>query len=313
MSDDERARRRDQRIGLFYMLGAYAFWGVALPVYLKALKGVPVLEILAHRVVWATVFALLLIAVPGRIGEMRRVLAPRTLRLLLISAALVTANWVIYIVAVTSDHIVDASLGYFMNPLVSVALGMAVLGEKLRRLQTAACIAAAAGVALLTASSGGMPWISLGLAFSFGLYGLVRKVVAVEALVGFTFEAMLLTPLAVGYLLFLAVRGEGSFAAATPLHDALLVGAGIVTALPLIWFAAGARKLPLTVVGVLQFLSPCGTLLLGVFVYGEPFGGVQAVCFAAIWLALVLYLADALGVRGRRRFRPPRALQPPGQ
>ena len=299
MSDNERARRRERRIGLVYMLGAYACWGVVMPVYLKALKGVPVFEILAHRVVWATLFALMLIAALGRFGEMRRVLAPRTLRLLLISAALVTANWVIYIVAVTSDRIVEASLGYFMNPLVSVALGMAALGERLRRLQVAACSVAALGIVLLAASSEGVPWISLALAFSFGLYGLVRKVVAVEALAGFTFEAMLLTPLATGYLLFLAAEGESSFVAAAPLRDALLMGAGIVTALPLIWFAAGTRKLPLTVVGVLQFLSPCATFILGVFVYGEPFSRGEAACFAAIWLALALYITDALGARHR--------------
>lgn len=299
MSDKERARRREWRIGLFYMLGAYACWGVVLPVYLKALKGVPVLEILAHRVVWATLFALLLIAALGRRGEMHRVLAPRTLRLLLISAALVTVNWVLYIIAVTSDHIVEASLGYFMNPLVSVALGMAVLGERLRRLQVAACSIAAAGVALLAATSQGVPWLSLGLAFSFGFYGLVRKVVAVEALAGFTFEAALLTPLAAGYLLFLAAHGESSFVAAAPLRDTLLIGAGIVTALPLIWFAAGTRKLPLTVVGVLQFLSPCATFILGIFVYDEPFGSAEAACFGAIWLALALYIADALGARRR--------------
>jgi chloramphenicol-sensitive protein RarD len=184
-----------------------------------------------------------------------------------------------------------------MNPLVSVALGMLVLGERLRRPQIAACLIASLGVAILGAATGGLPWIALALAFSFGFYGLVRKVVAVESLIGFTFEASILTPIAAIYLLWLAATGQSSFGLATPLRDALLLGAGIVTALPLIWFAAAARKLPLTTVGLLQFTSPSATFLLGVFVYHEPFSAAEAITFACIWLALLLYVADALLAR----------------
>ena len=297
MTDDAQLRRRQHRIGLLYALGAFTAWGVVLPIYLKALADVPVLEILAHRIVWGALFALALVAGLGRRHELRQLLAPRTMALLLLSALLVTINWVTYIYAVSNSHIVETSLGYFMNPLVSVALGMLVLGERLRPLQTAACLVAGVGVAILAAATGGLPWIALTLAFSFGFYGLVRKVVAVESLIGFTFEASILAPLAVLYLLWLAASAQSSFGLATPARDALLLGAGIVTALPLIWFAAAARKLPLTTIGLLQFTSPSATFVLGVFVYGEPFSAAEAATFACIWLALLLYVVDALLAR----------------
>jgi chloramphenicol-sensitive protein RarD len=297
MTDDAQPRRRQQRIGLLYALGAFTAWGVVLPIYLKALADVPVPEILAHRIVWGALFALALVAGLGRGHELRQLLVPRTLALLLLSALLVTINWVTYIYAISSSHIVETSLGYFMNPLVSVALGMLVLGERLRPLQIAACLVAGLGVAILAAATGGLPWIALTLAFSFGFYGLVRKVVAVESLIGFTFEATILAPIAGIYLLWLAATGQSAFGLATPARDALLLGAGVVTALPLIWFAAAARKLPLTTIGLLQFTSPSATFILGVFVYGEPFAIAEAATFACIWLALLLYIADAVLAR----------------
>jgi chloramphenicol-sensitive protein RarD len=297
MTEDAPLRRRQHRIGLLYALGAFSAWGVVLPIYLKALADVPVPEILAHRIVWGALFALALVAALDRRRELRQLLVPRTLALLTLSALLVTINWVTYIYAISTSHIVETSLGYFMNPLVSVALGMLVLGEQLRPLQIAACLVASLGVAILAAATGGLPWIALALAFSFGFYGLVRKVVAVESLIGFTFEASVLAPIAAIYLLWLAATAQSSFGPATPTRDALLLGAGIVTALPLIWFAAAARKLPLTTIGLLQFTSPSATFLLGVFVYDEPFGAAEAVTFACIWLALLLYIADALFAR----------------
>jgi chloramphenicol-sensitive protein RarD len=300
MTDDAQFRRRQHRIGLLYALGAFTAWGVVLPIYLKRLADVPVLEILAHRIVWGALFALALVAGLDRRGELRQLLAPRTAALLSLSALLVTVNWVTYIYAVSNSHIVETSLGYFMNPLVSVALGMLVLGERLRPLQIAACLVAGAGVAFLAAATGGLPWIALTLAFSFGFYGLVRKVVAVESLIGFTFEASALAPIAALYLLWLWASGQSSFGLATPERDALLLGAGVVTALPLIWFAASARKLPLTTIGLLQFTSPSATFVLGVFVYDEPFSAGAATTFACIWLALLLYVADALRARGGR-------------
>jgi chloramphenicol-sensitive protein RarD len=297
MTDDAQSRRRQHRIGLLYALGAFTAWGVVLPIYLKALADVPVPEILAHRIVWGALLALALVAGLGRQHELGQLLAPRTMALLLLSALLVTINWVTYIYAISNSHIVETSLGYFMNPLVSVALGMLVLGERLRPLQLAACLVAGVGVAILAAATGGLPWIALTLAFSFGFYGLVRKVVAVESLIGFTFEASVLAPLAALYLLWLWATGQSSFGLVTPTRDMLLLGAGVVTALPLIWFAASARKLPLTTIGLLQFTSPSATFLLGVFVYDEPFSAAEATIFACIWLALLLYVADALLAR----------------
>jgi chloramphenicol-sensitive protein RarD len=299
MSTAEDSQRRVRRIGFLYAFGAFGAWGVVLPLYMKALEGVPVLEILAHRVLWAALVTVALIAALGRLGEARRALTRRSIALLMVSAALVTANWVTYIFAVTSDHIIETSLGYFMNPLVSVALGMAVLGERLRPLQLAACLIGALGVVILTTASSGVPWIALTLAFSFGCYGLVRKVVAVESLIGVAFEAAILAPLALGYLLWLAHEGRGSFGIAAPGLDLLLMGSGLATALPLVWFAAAARKLPLTTIGLLQFSSPSATFLLGILAYGEPFSGAEAVTFACVWVALGLYTADAL--RSRRR------------
>ncbi|HEX6842587.1 MAG TPA: EamA family transporter RarD [Stellaceae bacterium] len=297
MPDDAPSLRRQHRIGLVYALGAFTAWGVVLPIYLKALADVPVLQILAHRIVWGALFALALVAGLGRRRELSQLLAPRTMALLSLSALLVTINWVTYIYAVSNSHIVETSLGYFMNPLVSIALGMLVLRERLRPLQIAACLVAAIGVAILAAATGGLPWIALTLAFSFGVYGLVRKVVAVESLIGFTFEASVLAPIAALYLLWLWASGQSSFGLATPARDTLLLGAGVVTALPLIWFAAAARKLPLTTIGLLQFSSPSATFLLGVFAYDEPFSASEATTFACIWLALLLYVADALLAR----------------
>ncbi len=294
MSDSAHASRRDHRIGLLYALGAFGVWGVVLPVYIKALEGVPVAEILAYRVVLGDALR----ARSDRRARPRARAAPAPGAAHHPAAAALGGA--------RDDQLGDLylrrrrrprrrdSLGYFMNPLVSVALGLLVLRERLRPLQIAACAIAMIGVAILAAVSGGLPWIALTLALSFGLYGLVRKVVAVESLTGFTFEAAILTPAAAGYLLWLAATGRGSFALATPGRDALLLGAGVATALALIWFAAAARKLTLSTIGLLQFTSPSATFLLGVFVYGEPFSAAEAATFACVWLALLLYVADAL-------------------
>ena len=295
----DNSGRHERRAGFLYAFGAFGLWGLVLPIYIKALKAVPVLEILGHRILWAALFALVLLAFLGRLRVLRTVLLPRSLGLLVLSAALVTVNWVTYVIAVTQDNLLAASLGYFLNPLVSIALGMLVLGERLRTRQLAASGIAAGGVQILAAATRGLPWIALSLALSFGCYGLVRKVVAVEALAGFTFEVAILAPLAAGYLICLGVTGRGSFALAAPRLDLLLLGSGLFTALPLVWFAAAARKLPLTTIGLLQFTAPSAAFLLGIFAFGEPFGAAQAACFGCIWLALLLYSLDAvMGARG---------------
>ncbi len=305
MSTIKHSARRDHSVGILYALGAFGIWGAVLPIYMKVLAGVSVLEILGHRIVWAALFAALLITIFGRWREVRQALTPRSLALLMVSATLITVNWVAYIIGVTDGRIVETSLGYFMTPLVNVALGTLVLGERLRRLQLAACLIAAIGVAIPIVGAGGIPWISLSLAFSFGCYGLVRKIVPVESLVGFLVEATILTPVAGGYLLWLAARGDGAFALTAPLTDLLLIGAGVITALPLIWFAAAARKLPLSMIGLLQYSAPSCSFLLGVFAYGEPFTPVRAATFACIWSALALYSIDM--VRAQQRMARPLA------
>jgi chloramphenicol-sensitive protein RarD len=259
------------------------------------LAAVPALEILAQRIIWASVFALGLIVLSGQTGKLAALLMPsRRLGMLCLSAALVAVNWLVYIWAVNAGHLVQTSLGYFINPLVNVALGILFLGERLKPAQVVACLVAAAGVSLLAVSSGEMPWVALTLAFSFGFYGLVRKVVSVEPLVGFCVESLVLTPLALGVMVFAFVQGR-----AVGFHgnwgvDFLLILTGLSTAAPLIWFAAAAQRLKLSTVGLLQYLAPSGQLALGVLVYGEAFGWVHAVAFAAIWTALVIYTASAL-------------------
>jgi chloramphenicol-sensitive protein RarD len=288
------AEAREYRLGLIYAFGAFAFWGVVLPVYTKLLKEVSAFEILAHRILWGALAAGALVALTRGWAGVRGALTWRVIGTLALSATLVTTNWTVYIIAVLSEHIVDASLGYFLNPLVSIALGMVFLGERLRPLQGVACAIAALGVAVPIVLRGGVPWIALTLAFSFGLYGLVRKVVRVDALTGFLVEVVLLTPFAAAYLSVLILQGGSAFAAGRPGLDALLVGAGIVTAIPLILFSAGARRLPLTMVGLLQFTSPSMTLLLGVLLYGEPFTWVHAATFGCIWIACAVTILDAL-------------------
>jgi chloramphenicol-sensitive protein RarD len=300
MNDPALLGRQPYRTGLLYAAGACGIWGLVMPVYLKSLAQLPVLELLANRVVWASLFALGLITLTGGWSAAREALVPRNLWLLLISATLVTLNWVIYILAVIDDRLIEASLGYFMNPLVSVMLGTAFLGERLRPMQIAACALAAVGVAVMTAGAEGLPWRGLTLAVSFGFYGLVRKVVHVDSLVGFAVEATLLLPLGAAYMLWLVMTGQSDFSAANPRLDLLLLGAGLVTALPLIWFAAAARRLPLSTLGLLQYSAPTGTFLLGTLLYGEPFTRSAAMTFGCIWSALVVYSLDAALARRRR-------------
>lgn len=288
------AARRAYWTGIAYALAAFGAWGVVNPVYMKALGGVPALEIMAHRIVWSALLAAVLVAFSHRWAAIDNAFRPRNLMLLAMSAMLITLNWTIFLVSILDGHLVEASFGYFINPLVSVALGVAVLGERLRPVQVAACGIAVLGIAVPIVARGAVPWIALTLAVTFGLYGLVRKVVRVESLVGFAVEVGLLAPVAAGYLIYLALSGGSAFTGATPGRDGLLLGTGAITAGPLIWFAVAARRLPLSTVGILQFIAPTGGLLLGVFAFGESFTMVEGVAFGCIWTALALYVADAL-------------------
>jgi len=276
-------------------------WGL-LPVYWKALQGVPAFEVLCHRIVWSVVFLALVTAFQGRWEGVRRAAAdPRVLGFSLLSGSLIGANWFVYIWAVNSGHVLETSLGYYVNPLVNVLLGAAFFSERLRRGQLAAVLVAAVGVANLALGYGRFPWIALVLACSFAAYGALRKVARVESVPGLFLETCALAVPALAYLAWLASRGEGAFAAVGPRVTALLVGSGAATSLPLVAFAFGVRRLRLVTVGVLQYIAPSIGFILGVFLYREPFTASHLLTFSCVWLAIALYTAE--GFRALRRSR----------
>lgn len=286
---------RHARSGVLYALAAFFMWGLAVPLHFKLLSAVPALQILAHRVVWASLFALVLILISRQWRMLIEAFASgKRLMLLCLSAGLIAINWLVYIWAVNSGHLVQTSLGYFINPLVNVALGVLFLKERLHPAQIAACVLAGAGVLILAITSGEMPWVALTLALSFGFYGLVRKIVPVAPLIGFCIESLLLTPLALGYLVTVVWQGNSAAFQGDLKLDSLLILTGLSTAAPLIWFAAAAQRLKLSTLGLLQYLAPSGQLALGVFIYGEAFGWINGLAFAIIWLALAIYTLTAL-------------------
>ena len=284
--------------GIAYAILAFAAWGL-FPLYFRRIASVPPLEVVLHRSVWSLLFVLMLLAALRRFSWLRPVLAePRRLGLFALSAALLSGNWLVYVYAVHSGQVVEASLGYFINPIVNVLLGVLVLHERLERVQWAAVALATAGVLWLTLLHGRLPWIALVLAVSFGLYGLMRKTASLGALEGLALETMLLAPLVLPALLWWTLGGSGAMARGDLALDAWLVIGGPLTALPLLLFAAGARRLPLATIGLLQYLSPTIQLALGVWVFHEPFDRARLAGFALIWAALLLYSLD--GWRRRR-------------
>jgi len=289
----------DPRRGFVAALAAYVIWGL-FPLYFKAIRQVQPVEILSHRIFWSMAFLAVLVTWQGRWREFAAAFRGRSLAVYALSTGLISANWLIYIWAVNSGHVLEASLGYFVNPLVNVVLGVLFLRERLSRPQAVAVALAAAGVLALTVQLGAVPWLSLSLAFTFGLYGLVRKKARIDAVVGLLVETALLAPFALGFLTALAARGVGAFGTAGPATTALLAAAGVVTAVPLIWFAVGMRALRLSTMGLIQYVTPTSQFLLAVALYREPFTVHHAVAFALIWSSLGLYTWDAL-----RRSRPP--------
>jgi chloramphenicol-sensitive protein RarD len=283
--------------GVIYGASAYVTWGI-IPIFWKFLEQVGevgAVEIVAHRIVWTLVFAVAALAIWQRLPRLWSALKnPRIVLALSLSALLIAVNWGLFIWAVTADRIIDTSLGYYINPLVSFVLGVVWLGERLTKLQLVAVGLAVLGVINQTVAVGYLPWISLVLAFSFGFYGLIRKMVPVESLEGLTVEALLLAPLSLGYIVYLATAGAGAFLAQGISLDALLILAGPFTAIPLLLFAAGARLVRLSTMGFLQYLAPSISLLIAVFLYDEPFTQAHAVTFALIWSALALVTWEAL-------------------
>ncbi|HOP62068.1 MAG TPA: EamA family transporter RarD [Spirochaetota bacterium] len=284
--------------GTVFTFLAFVMWGL-LPGYWKQLKAVPAEEIICHRVMWSFLVSASFLFLAGRGSLFRNILANRKLRLLVyLTSALIALNWLTYVYAINTDRIVEASLGYYINPLVSVFLGMVFLRERLTRLQTVALVLAICGVSYNTFSLGSVPWIAITLAFSFGLYGLFKKIGNLDSVTSLTIETMLLTMVALPVLLYMKSRGTGAFGSISFSTDLILAGSGIVSALPLYLFSSGAKLIPLSRVGFLQYIAPTLSLVIGVLIYGEPFTHVHAVSFAFIWTALVLYTVS--GFTGRR-------------
>ncbi|MGY1985006.1 EamA family transporter RarD [Blastococcus sp. SYSU DS0669] len=284
----------ERRLGVVSGLGAYALWGV-FPLYFPLLEPAGGLEIVAHRVLWSLLFVGLLLTVVRRWGHVRAaVTSPRTVLVLAGAAVLIATNWLIYVYGVNSGQVVETSLGYFINPLVSVVLGVVVFTERLRPLQWVAVGIAAVAVAVLTVDYGRPPWIALGLALSFGLYGLMKKLVRVEAAPGLFLETALVAVPAGVVLAVLHGGGSGTFANAGAGHALLLASAGVATAVPLLLFAAAARRIPLSTVGLLQYLTPLMQLAIGVFVYDEPMPPARLAGFVIVWVALAVFTADTL-------------------
>jgi chloramphenicol-sensitive protein RarD len=279
--------------GFLLGLTAYALWGV-LPVYFKALSAVPAVDIVAHRILWSLPFLAILILVTRGWDKVRAVASrPRTLGILFVTALLIGGNWLLYVYAVTSGHILAASFGYYLNPLANVLLGRFVLREKLVRMQWAAVAIAAAGISVLAAGALGQLWLSLALCISFALYGLLRKIVPADALTGLAVETAILFPLAIAWLGWMALASQPVLGT-TGMETGLLIFSGVISTTPLLLFTAAARRLPYSTLGMLQFLAPTLQFLIAVLVYGEPFTLAHAIAFVAIWTALALYVVAML-------------------
>ena len=292
------SKSEDTRAGFFFALTAYLLWGF-LPLYMKAMQAIDPVQIIAHRVFWSLPVAAILLWILGRTKDIVPTFkSPKRLGILAITATIISVNWGIYVWAISVERTLETAMGYYINPLITVAMGAAFLGDRFTRAQMVALAIAAAAVLLLTFKSGFFPWISLVLAFSFALYGFLRKTVDVGPTQGFLVEVMLLSPLAFIYILWLETSGQGMFFDST-WYTLILMGCGPVTAIPLILYAFGAKGLKLSTIGLMQYIAPTMIFIIGVFVFKEPFGFWQAVAFAMIWLALAVYSWSALRQHGK--------------
>ena len=294
----------EDRRGFLSGLGAYALWGV-FPLYFQLLDPASSIEVLAHRIVWSLLVVLGLLALRHGWGRLRTLVADRRrMSYLAVAAAVISVNWGVFIWATTHDHVVDTSLGYFINPLVLIGLGVVLLGERLRPAQWAGLALAAVAVVVLSVDYGRPPWVALALACSFGTYGLMKNRAAVGAVEGLAVETLLLMPIALTYVLLLEATGDGTLAAGTG-HALLLAGTGVVTALPLLLFGAAATRVPLSMLGLLQYIAPVMQFLLGVLLFGEQMSDGRWAGFALVWVALAIITTESL-VHGRRVARATR-------
>lgn len=282
------SENRDTPAGLAFALTAYVLWGF-LPLYLKLVAHIPPAEVVAHRVLWSVPLVALLLIYLRRTKELMQALrTPRTLMMSMIPAALITANWGIYVWAVGAGYTIDAALGYYINPLFSVALGAVLLGERLNKMQLVAIALAALAVVVLTIQAGSLPWVSVGLTLSWGFYAYFKKSLPIGPNQGFMLEVLILTPFALGYLTYLTFTGQGHFVLSWA-DTLLLLGCGVVTAVPLTIYANGAKLLRLSTIGILQYIAPTLIFLVAVFVFGEEFDRARQIAFPLIWAALVIY------------------------
>lgn len=288
--------------GVLLAVCAYACWGL-LPIYWKLLQHIPADRLLSHRIVWSFAALLIFLAAARRLAPLRRNLAPAIWRSYGLGSLLIGVNWFIYVWSVNAGYIVEASLGYFINPLLSVLLGVIVLRERLRPPQWIPLSLAAAGVLYLTVDYGRPPWIALSLASTFSLYGLIKKKAPLGAFEGLTLETGLLFVPALAWLVAGGTSGEGDFLAGDWTSDLLLVGAGVVTTAPLVMFSSAARRIPLSLIGILQYIAPSIQFLLGVLLYREPFSRAQFIGFGMVWTAILLFCLEQL--RFRTHIRPP--------
>ena len=299
---------RENATGIIYTAGAYLLWGI-LPIYWKFIDEVPALEILAHRVIWSFIFVLIIVVLLKRkiLKNFFQVQMSqkKTWLGLFLASLFISINWFTYIYAVNTNHIVEASLGYYVNPLIAVLLGVFVLREKVNVLQAVSFVIAGIGVIYMTVSVGKLPWISLVLALSFGFYGLSKKLIKVDSILGLLLETLFVLPFALLFLAYLGVNDQHSFSTGSIKNDLFLLGSGIATALPLLWFGIGAQKIPLYMVGFLQYISPTISLILGVLMYGESFTKDHVVTFACIWIAIALFTISNIrqGIKKRKLSR----------
>lgn len=288
---------REPTRGLLLALTAYGLWGL-LPLFMKAVAHISPLEVLAHRALWSVPIAGAVLLVLGRTADIRKAfVTPRMLGMAALTAGLISINWGVYVWAITVGRTVETALGYYINPLVSIAMGALILREKLSPFQIAAVALAASAVLVLTINTGGVPWVSLILAFSFACYGFLRKTLPIGPSQGFFLETFILSIPALGYALWLAAKGQGHFGTTGMDDTLLLLACGPVTAVPLLLYAFGAKLLKVTTIGIMQYIAPTMIFLIAVFVFGEPFGGVRAVAFVLIWTALAIYTWPLLRAR----------------